>query len=63
MYAAGASWITQALLLCLGSITRSLPIITATFLGVIGCWLAAVRHLNTQLKVRQYGLQFYPSVP
>eukprot|EP00891_Asterochloris_glomerata_P004312 jgi/Astpho2/4312/gw1.00065.20.1_t len=38
----GASWITQALLLCLGSITRSLPIITATFLGVIGCWLAAV---------------------
>ena len=33
----------QALLLALGSITASLPIISATFVTVISCWLAAVR--------------------
>jgi hypothetical protein len=33
----------QALLLVLGSITASLPIISFAFLGVIGCWLGAVR--------------------
>jgi AAA family ATP:ADP antiporter len=46
----GASWVTQALLICLGSITRPMPIISATFLGVIAGWLAAVKHLGVQLK-------------
>ena len=47
----GASWVTQALLLCLGSIQRSMPIIAATFLGVIAAWLTSVRLLNRQLQV------------
>lgn len=33
----------QALLLLLGSITASLPIISFAFVGVITCWLGAVR--------------------
>ena len=48
---AGASWITQALLLCLGSIQRSMPIIAATFLAVITAWITSVRLLNRQLQV------------
>ena len=47
----GASWITQALLLCLGSIQKSMPIIAATFLGVITAWITSVRLLNKQLQV------------
>ncbi|KAL3133509.1 hypothetical protein ABBQ38_007368 [Trebouxia sp. C0009 RCD-2024] len=46
----GASWITQALLLCLGSIQRSMPIIAATFLAVITAWITSVRLLNKQLQ-------------
>lgn len=49
---AGASWITQALLLCLGSIQRSLPIISGTFLVVITAWITSVRLLNKQLQVQ-----------
>lgn len=48
----GASWIAQALLLALGSIAAALPIIAAIFGAVIAAWLAAVRHLNTQMEVR-----------
>ena len=47
----GASWITQALLLCLGSIQRSMPIIAATFMAVILAWITSVRLLNKQLQV------------
>lgn len=46
----GASWITQALLLCLGSIQRSMPIIAATFMAVILAWITSVRLLNKQLQ-------------
>lgn len=46
----GGAWITQALLLVLGSISRSLPIISLCFMGVITGWLAAVRSLQRQLK-------------
>ena len=42
---------TQALLLCLGSIQRSMPIIAATFLAVITAWITSVRLLNKQLQV------------
>lgn len=46
----GGAWITQALLLALGSIHASLPVITAAFVGVISAWLRAVFSLGKQLK-------------
>ena len=38
----GGAWLTQALLLLLGSITASLPVISAAFVAVIAAWLRAV---------------------
>lgn len=46
----GGAWITQALLLLLGSITAAMPVISAAFLAVVISWLAAVRSLGVQLK-------------
>jgi len=46
----GGAWVTQALLLLTGSLTASLPVIFAAFLGVIVSWLASVRRLGLQLK-------------
>jgi ATP:ADP antiporter, AAA family len=47
----GASWITQALLICLGSISASMPIITAIFVAVIVSWIMAVSHLGADIAV------------
>ena len=38
----GGAWITQALLLALGSISAALPVIAAAFTAVILAWLQAV---------------------
>ena len=39
---AGGAWLTQVLLLLLGSISASMPVIAAAFTGVIAAWLQAV---------------------
>lgn len=39
----GGAWLTQALLLGLGSIAASMPVIAACFAGVCAAWLGAVR--------------------
>lgn len=49
----GASWLTQALLLCTGSIQAALPIIAAVFAAVIACWLRAVSTLGTTIQVSE----------
>ncbi|KAL4430786.1 hypothetical protein ABPG75_006042 [Micractinium tetrahymenae] len=46
----GGAWLTQALLLVLGSISASMPVIAAAFTGVIVSWLRAVLSLGKQLK-------------
>lgn len=46
----GGAWLTQALLLVLGSISASMPVIAAAFTGVIFSWLRAVLSLGGQLK-------------
>lgn len=51
----GGAWITQALLLLTGSITASLPIIAAIFMGVIAAWLTAVGSLGRLLKEYEDG--------
>jgi len=45
----GASWITQALLLTLGSISAALPVTSAVYAGVLVLWLRAVQELNGDL--------------
>lgn len=47
----GGAWITQALLLGLGSISAALPIISLTFTGVVVAWLRAVGRLGHQMQV------------
>ena len=47
----GASWITQALLLLLGSIQTAMPVIAGVFTVVIGAWLFAVQRLGQQMLV------------
>ncbi|KAL4419151.1 hypothetical protein ABPG77_009127 [Micractinium sp. CCAP 211/92] len=46
----GGAWLTQALLLVLGSISASMPVIAAAFTGVIVSWLRAVLSLGGQLN-------------
>ena len=48
----GASWITQALLLAVGSISAALPVIASVFAAVIVSWLLAVGNLGAQMAVR-----------
>ena len=48
----GGAWITQALLLGLGSISAALPIISLTFAGVVVAWLRSVGKLGDQMQVR-----------
>lgn len=40
---AGGAWLTQAVLLLLGSISASMPLIATFFTGVIAAWLGAVK--------------------
>ena len=40
---AGGAWLTQAVLLLLGSISASMPLIAVFFTGVITAWLGAVK--------------------
>eukprot|EP00193_Tetraselmis_chui_P017386 CAMPEP_0177784230 /NCGR_PEP_ID=MMETSP0491_2-20121128/19569_1 /TAXON_ID=63592 /ORGANISM="Tetraselmis chuii, Strain PLY429" /LENGTH=651 /DNA_ID=CAMNT_0019304941 /DNA_START=222 /DNA_END=2178 /DNA_ORIENTATION=- len=46
----GASWITQGLLLTLGSISAALPGTTLVFMGMLAVWLKAVARLQGDLK-------------
>jgi len=46
----GASWITQALLLSVGSISAALPFTSIIYTLVLVCWLKAVSSLNTDLQ-------------
>eukprot|EP00873_Tetraselmis_striata_P001273 jgi/Tetstr1/421537/TSEL_012484.t1 len=46
----GASWITQGLLLTLGSISAALPVTTLVFVGMLAVWLQAVGRLQGDLK-------------
>ena len=48
----GGAWITQALLLGMGSLTAALPIISASFVAVVGGWIAAVASMGRQMEVR-----------
>ncbi|KAL6769658.1 hypothetical protein ACKKBG_A31875 [Auxenochlorella protothecoides x Auxenochlorella symbiontica] len=45
----GGAWITQGLILVSGSITASLPLISAVFLATLTTWLGAVRSLARQI--------------
>ena len=47
----GGAWITQALLLGLGSLTAALPIISISFVAVVSGWIFAVTILGRQMKV------------
>ena len=47
----GASWITQALLILMGSITAAMPVIATVFGVVIASWLFAVTRLGKQMAV------------
>ena len=47
----GGAWITQALLLGMGSLTAALPIISASFVAVVGGWIAAVVSMGRQMEV------------
>ncbi|KAK9812014.1 hypothetical protein WJX73_008976 [Symbiochloris irregularis] len=46
----GGAWITQALLLGLGSISAALPVISLCFAGVVVAWLRAVGKLGQQMQ-------------
>ncbi|PRW58365.1 ADP,ATP carrier 1 isoform A [Chlorella sorokiniana] len=46
----GGAWLTQAVLLLLGSISASMPLIATFFTGVIAAWLGAVQSLAKQLR-------------
>ncbi|GMH43153.1 hypothetical protein BSKO_11075 [Bryopsis sp. KO-2023] len=46
----GASWMSQALLLAFGSISRSMPCISVLYGGVLIMWLGSVKKLMSQLK-------------
>ena len=48
----GGAWITQALLLGLGSLAAALPIISVAFVAVVSGWIFAVSILGRQMKVR-----------
>ena len=50
----GGAWITQALLLGMGSLTAALPIISFSFLAVVGGWIAAVASMGRQMEVRPW---------
>ena len=47
----GASWITQALLLVLGSIQAAMPVIAGVFGAVVTAWLLAVNRLGKEMLV------------
>lgn len=47
----GGAWITQALLLGLGSLSAALPFISIVFAGVVVAWLRAVGKLGRQMQV------------
>ncbi|KAI7841534.1 hypothetical protein COHA_004705 [Chlorella ohadii] len=46
----GGAWLTQAVLLLLGSISASMPLIATFFTAVIAAWLGAVKSLAKQLR-------------
>jgi ATP:ADP antiporter, AAA family len=46
----GGAWVTQALLIVLGSIQSALPVISAVFVVVCASWLRAVANLGGILK-------------
>lgn len=48
----GASWVTQALLLALGSISAAMPMIAAIFGGVVTSFFFAVNGLRKEMVVR-----------
>ena len=49
----GASWITQALLLCCGSINAAMPLTAATFGAVVTSFYFAVNGLRKEMAVRR----------
>lgn len=55
--AAGGAWLTQAVLLLLGSISASMPLIATFFTGVIAAWLGAVKRCAAPLLVGAVQLQ------
>lgn len=48
----GGAWLTQAVLLLLGSISASMPLIAVFFTGVIAAWLGAVKRCARCLRRR-----------
>ena len=46
----GGAWITQALLLGMGSLTAALPVISVSFVAVVSGWIFAVSILGRQMK-------------
>lgn len=49
----GASWLTQALLLGLGSISAAQPVLAVVYVGVIGLWLRAVGRLAGEIDEQE----------
>jgi ATP/ADP translocase len=47
----GASWITQALLLAVGSISSAMPVIAAIFATVVASFFVAVNGLRKEMVV------------
>lgn len=48
----GASWVTQALLLVMGSISAAMPVIAAIFGCVVTSFFFAVNGLRKEMMVR-----------
>ena len=47
----GASWVTQALLLCFGSISAAMPVLAGTFACVVTAFFFAVNGLRKEMLV------------
>ncbi len=50
----GASWVTQALLLVMGSISAAMPVIAAIFGCVVTSFFFAVNRLRKEMVVSSY---------